>query len=396
MIAYAYKAMDDAGKIKRGHLIAPTVADLESRLKQRGLDLLRARPAAFSGRLTPAVPRRNLIEFCFHLEQLMQSGVPIVDALRDLRDSAEHVVFRDLLSELANDIETGSSLSGALARQPHAFDRVFVHVVAAGEHAGKLPEVLRQLSDVLKWQDELAAHTRRLTLYPAFLGVLVTAILVFLLVFLVPKVAGFLSQLGHTLPLSTRILLSLSQLLTQYWLTLTFLIPAGFLSIHQAVKKRPMQRDKLKLSLPLLGPVLRKLILARLASLLGMMYSAGIPILDALHLTIGAAGNRFIEQGLRDAEQQVRDGASAAAAFENTQLFPALVIRMLHVGESTGALDVALQNVAYFYSRDAKESVARMQVLLEPVLTVIVGSLLGWIMLAVLGPVYESISRIRL
>jgi type IV pilus assembly protein PilC len=154
--------------------------------------------------------------------------------------------------------------------------------------------------------------------------------------------------------------------------------------------------DGAQLRLPLIGTVLRKIILSRLASVLAMMYGAGISVLDSVQVIRDIAGNRVIGEGLRSAEQQIRDGQRLATAFENTGLFPPLVIRMLHVGENTGALDTALSNVAYFYSRDAKESVARMQVLLEPVLTVIIGALLGWIMLAILGPIYDAISSLRM
>jgi type IV pilus assembly protein PilC len=333
------------------------------------------------------------------MEHLIRAGVPLLDTLHDLRDSADNPRFRNVVAEVADSIESGASLSQALAQHPHVFDSVFQSLIAAGEHAGKLPEVLRDLTDAVKWQDELAAHTKRLMLYPAFLGTLVVGIFIFLLVYLVPQMAGFITNLGQALPLHTRILLAASDFLVHQWRVLTVGFPLTLIGTTLLIRTHPHFRhrwDGVQLRLPLIGDVLRKLILSRLASVLALMYGAGISILDSLHVVGNVVGNRIIGEGLQTAEQQIRDGQRLAAAFQNTGLFPPLVIRMLHVGESTGALDTALSNVAYFYSRDAKESVARMQVLLEPVLTVIIGALLGWIMLAILGPIYDAISGLRI
>ncbi|HEX5392501.1 MAG TPA: type II secretion system F family protein [Rhodocyclaceae bacterium] len=398
MATYAYKAMDETGKISKGQLVATTIADLEARLKRMDLDLIRARLVTPARHRLTRIPRRDLIDFCFHMEQLIRAGVPLLDALLDLRDSMETLHFRNVVAEVANSIESGASLSQALMRHPHVFDSVFLSLIAAGEHAGKLPEVLRDLTDALKWQDELTAQTKRLMLYPAFLGTLVATIFLFLLVYLVPKMAGFIANLGQALPLHTRILLATSDFLVRHWQALamgailTTIVTVLLIQAHPQWRE---QWDGAKLRLPLIGNVLRKIILSRIASVLALMYSAGISVLDALHVIGDVAGNRIIGQGLKNAEQQIRDGQRLAMAFQNTGLFPPLVIRMLHVGENTGALDTALSNVAYFYSRDAKESVARMQVLLEPILTVIIGALLGWIMLAVLGPIYDAISALR-
>jgi type IV pilus assembly protein PilC len=204
--------------------------------------------------------------------------------------------------------------------------------------------------------------------------------------------------MGQTLPPQTQLLFFISDLLVAYWWAF-LLLPILFVSgLITTLRSNPLARlrfDAVKLRLPVLGPILNKIILSRFANTFAMLYAAGIPILESIRTTQDIVGNRVVRKALRRVEQSIREGQNVANAFHDAGLFPPLVVRMLRVGENTGGLDKALLNVSYFYNRDVKESVEKAQTLIEPILTVFMGMLLGWIMLSVLGPIYDVIGKIK-
>ena len=245
--------------------------------------------------------------------------------------------------------------------------------------------------------DVVPSHTRKLAFYPAFLGLVVAALLFFMMIYLVPKMVGFMKAMGQQLPLHTEILIAVSGFFVRYWY-LGALVPIGIVAFMAAVRRSPRLRlayDRAKLRLPLLGAILHKIILSRFATTFAMMYGAGISILDAIGICEKVVGNAAVAASLRRAVAAISDGENVAGAFQKVGLFPPLVIRMLRVGENTGALDRALTNVGYFYSRDVRESVERVQSAIEPAMTVVIGLIMGWIMLSVLGPIYDVIARLK-
>jgi len=399
MPLFSYRAIDARGKRTLGRIDALNLVDLEMRLRRMELDLIDGAPVSQRGLFgARRVPRRELINFCFHLEQLARAGVPILEGLGDLRDTLEHARFREVVANLIESIEGGQTLSQAMAAQGRDFNKVFVSLIRAGESSGRLAEVLQRLTESLKWEDELAEQTKKVLLYPAFVGSIVVAATFFLMIYMVPQLKIFVKNMGQTLPLQTQALFFVSDLLVAWWYLFLLAPVAAFFALRFVILRNPLARlryDAFKLRLPLIGGILRKMILARFANTFALLYASGIPILEAIRTTQGVVGNRVIRQGLERAEQLIGEGRNVTAAFHAVGLFPPLVIRMLRVGESTGALDEALANVSYFYNRDVRESVEKLQQLVEPLLTVLLGSLLGWIMLSVLGPVYDVISRMK-
>jgi type IV pilus assembly protein PilC len=278
------------------------------------------------------------------------------------------------------------------------FNPVFYSLIKAGEDTGRMPEVLKSLSETLKWEDELAAQTKKLMMYPAFVGSIVILVTFFLMIYLVPQMVGFIKNMGQTIPFQTRLLIQVSSIFVTYWWLIISLPIVLVVAVKMLAETNPSVRyriDHAKLGLPLVGPILRKIILSRFASIFALMYSSGITIIDAIRSSENIAGNAVVKEGLQIAGQQIADGKNVTAAFQDVGLFPPLVIRMLRIGEATGALDTALLNVSYFYNREVRESIAKVQVLIEPALTIVLGALLGWVMLAVLGPIYDTISKIK-
>ncbi len=400
MEAFHYKAMNQQGRTVHGRADAVNVGDLEMRLARMGLDLVNYRQLRSRGGITGrGVKRVDLITFCFHLEQLARAGVPILEGLADLRDSVGNPRLREISSAMIESIEGGKNLSGAMAEFPRVFNDVFVSLIRAGEESGQLPRVLQHIVENLKWQDEQAAYAKRLFMYPSFVAVVVLAVVLFLMTYLVPELLRFIQGMGKELPLHTKVLIVVSDFFVDYWY-LVLLVPlAAAAGIAFGVKTNPRFRlwfDDLKLRLPVIGPLMKKLILTRFANYFAIMYASGITVLDCIRAGEEIVGNTAVAQGVRTAGRDIADGSGISAAFERSGLFPPLVIRMLRVGENTGALEEALENVNYFYTRDVREAVERLQTVVEPAMTVILGGILAWIMISVLGPIYDLITQIKI
>jgi len=400
MPLFSYKAVDAQGKNVMGRVEAVNLFDLEQRLARMGLDLVVGAQSSQRSRLIAGrrISRQDLINFCFHLEQLASAGVPVIEGLVDLRESVENPRFREVVSGLVESIEGGRNLSGALAEFPEVFSKVFVSLVRSGEQTGKLPEVLKSLNESLKWEDELAAQTKKLMMYPAFVGSIVLLVTFFLMIYLVPQMTGFIRNMGQDIPLQTRILIAVSGFFVSYWWAVLAAPFVAWGGLKYAMRRNPAVEyavDHYKLNMPLIGPILRKIILSRFASSFAMMYSSGITVLDAIRSCEEIVGNKPLENALRSAGQQIAEGKNLTAAFADLGLFPPLVIRMLRIGENTGGLDTALLNVSYFYNREVRESIGRVQAMIEPALTLLLGAILGWVMLSVLGPVYDAISKMK-
>ncbi len=399
MLTYQYSAVDKTGSPARGKLAAINEVDLELRLQRMGLDLITARQVSQPLQLgRSSITRQDLITFCFHMEQLSRAGIPILEGLADLRDSIEQPRFREILSAILEDMEGGKTLSQAMAGHPAAFDNLFVSLIKAGEQSGTMTQVFENLATTLKWQDELVAQTKRLLMYPAMVFVVVGGVIVFLMMYLVPQLVSFLKNMGQALPFQTRALIFVSEVFVHYWY-LVFGLPiaaavAATLIIHQSPRARYWW-DYFKLHVPFVGPILQKIILARFANFFALMYQSGITILDAMKTSEEIVDNRVIADGLARAGQQISAGDSVAESFENIGMFPPLVVRMLRVGEATGALDTALLNVTYFYNREVKESVEKLLKMLEPALTVGLGLVLAVIMFSVLTPIYDILGKMK-
>jgi type IV pilus assembly protein PilC len=391
--------MNDQGRMVLGRLEAFNLIDLEMRLKRMDLDFINGDPVKQGGMMNRGkITRQELINFCFHLEQLARAGVSLLESLTDLRDTVENPRFREVMAGMIESIEGGKTLSQAMAEHPQTFDDVVISLIRSGEETGALPQVLANLLESLKWQDELAAHTKKLIMYPAFLGTVVVAITLFMMIYLVPKMAGFIRSMGQDMPTQTKVLIATSSFFVNYWYIVlgTPILVAGIVTFLVKTNHKARYRfDQFKLKIPYIGEILNKIILSRFASVFAMMYSSGITILDSIKATEDVVGNLVIKEGLQRVGALIAEGQNVTVAFQNVGIFPPLVLRMLRVGENTGALDTALTNVSYFYNRDVRESIERVQAMIEPVMTVTIGLILGWIMMAVLGPIYDIITKMK-
>lgn len=396
-----YKAMDERGKVTAGRMVAANTADLEARLGRLGLDLINFKPAKIRSLNLPGggIKRRELIGFCFHLEQLVTAGVPVVDALTDLRDSVGDSRLREVIAGVIESIQGGQTLSEAMSGYPQVFDDVFVNLITAGEASGRVGEVLRNITENLKWQDEQAAQVKRLLTYPAFVFTVVIGVVMFLMIYLVPQLASFISTMGKELPTRTKALIAISEFFVSYWYLILTVPVVAFVVLHSLVRVSPRLQhvmDDLKLRVWVVGPIMKKIILARFANYFALMYASGITVLECIRISEGLMGNRAVADAAHRAGQYIADGASISAGFERTRLFPPLVLRMLRVGESTGGLDKSLLNVSYFYDRDVRDALARLQATMSPMMSVILGVLMFWIIVTILGPIFDLITTLNI
>ncbi|HEX5128868.1 MAG TPA: type II secretion system F family protein [Usitatibacter sp.] len=399
MALFAYRAVDADGRVSTGNLDATNAIDLELRLKRLGLDLLTFEGVKRSAAArTRNVTRTELITFCFHLSQLLKAGVNIIEALTDLRDTVDNPGFRQVIASLLEDIEGGLKLSDAMANHTYCFDGVFVALVRAGEQSGQLTEVLDELTENLKWQDEIAAQAKKAMIYPVIVLVVIVGVIFVLMTVLVPQLAATFKQLVPKLPRETELMIMVSDVFVRWWYLLLGIpaaVGAGLFAVAKTNERVQRTVDELTLRLPVVGELRQKIILARFSTFFAMLYKAGISVLECIHICEKIVGNRVMEEGLQRVGRSISEGQGISQAFAATKLFPPLVLRMLRVGESTGGLDSALLNVSYFYNRQVRDGIAKMQTLLGPATTVVLGLLIVAILYSIFLPIYDVIAKIK-
>jgi type IV pilus assembly protein PilC len=399
---YKFKTIDAAGKVRSDSMVASNPMELEKRLSSMGFDLLSYKEhskLSSSVLQKKTVSRRELINFTFHVEQLTKSGVPLLDSLKDIRNSIEYSNFTDVLQTVIDDIEGGKTFSLALAEHPQIFDKVYVTLVRVGEETGNLSDVLKDLAEAIRWQDELASHTRKIMIYPAIVTAVVICVVSFLMIYLMPQLLPFIKNIGTEIPVYTKVLISISGAFVDYWYIIFSLPVMIYVAVVISANKNIAVRyfiDGIKLKLWLIGPLVSKIKLARFANYFAMMYSSGITVLDALGISENMVDNLVLEDSINKARSSIAEGSQISESFESVGVFPSMIVRMLKVGEDTGAMDEALLNVSYFYNREVKESIDKLEPAMMPILTIILGGIMMWIMMAVLGPVYDAVSTIKI
>ncbi len=401
MTQFSYRAIAADGRVLRGTMSALNESDLQARLARLSLHLVEVKRAA-QARVTLArrdISARERLDFYVQVHALLAAGVPLVEALEDVRASAGNgSALQRAAAAAAQRIESGAALSDALAEQPGLCDAQLLGLVRAGESTGTLVTVLERIVQSLKWRDELAAKIRKAVSYPAFTAVVVAAAVTFLMIYLVPQLVQFLRVMGQSLPWQTRALIAMSDAFVHYWY-LIFGAPAALAAlVAGAIRREPALRlafDRVVLRLPVAGALVQKIELARFAGTLALTYKAGVPLLDGLRQAEEVLVNHALRDVCARARQLIAQGAGLAEAFSAIGLLPATLVRMLRVGERSGDLERALDHVTYFYGRDVDETIARLQSKIEPALTLVLGLLLAWVLSAVLGPVYDAVGRVR-
>ncbi len=397
MYNFSYTALNDKGRKIRGEIMAEHELDLEMRLKEVGLDLVRWREVKErKASVLSRVKIKDMIIFCLQMEQLDRAGVPIHDALADTRDATESAKFKDILTSVSEAVKTGTILSEAMAQHPTVFNDVFVGLVAAGEKTGNLSESFHNLANHLKWNNDLKRKVKKAMSYPIILLVVLTAVITLMMLYVVPKLVDFIIAQGFEIPLHTQLLIDFSEFFAEYWYVFIVGPPLSiflFITSYRLSDGFAYTIDKLTLRIPVIGSTVRKISLARFAHFFGVMFRSGIDILDALRAGANVAGNRAIKESIEMVERSVTEGNKLTDSLRMSSQFPNLVIRMFKVGEDSGNLNEALENINFFYDREVNDAVDSIVGLIQPALMIVMGSLIFWIIAAVFGPLYDSFSK---
>jgi type IV pilus assembly protein PilC len=401
MPKFSYKAINAKGRPVRGVVTAANEGELFNRLQESGMNLLDCKEmnekAGKLAALTAArVQTRDLIQMFVHLEQLQKAGVPLLDALSDIRDTAESTRLRDIMGDVYSEVSAGSSLSNGLAKHPMIFQPIFISLLNAGEETGNLTQAFGQVIRHLKWSDEMAAKIKKATRYPKILIVVVVGVVGLMMGYVVPEVVGFLKNIDQALPPITKALISTSEFVTAYALHIIGVIVFiyMFIRIGRVMSEGFRYRtDYVALHTPVMGAIIRKISLSMFCQTFAVLFTSGLEILKCLDAAKKTSTNMVILEALDNVRTQVQEGSPISMALNNSGEFPSLVVRMVKIGEESGNLSGVLEQVAEFYDKDVNEAVDAMIAMIEPALTVILGGIMLWIAAAVFGPVYDSFSK---
>lgn len=394
MPTYAYVVKDQTAQIQRGSLASASRHALMEQLWKQdfvilGIEELHVNTAAALKITGPSVKTQQLVIFSRQLATLVASGVPILGALDVLIDQIEDRAFQRVLKRIRCDVEAGASLSESLTKHPRVFSEFFLNLIKAGESSGRLDEILDRLAQYLEKMEALRRKVQASLYYPAVVSVLAFSISAFLLIVVVPKFKEIFATLGGSLPLPTRILLGASDVLRRYLVLEAlagFLLAAGFRFFIGTPRGR-VWFDHTKLNMPIVGKLIRKVVIARFARTLATLVRSGVPILTAMEIVAKTAGNRVIEQAVMDARASVREGENIADPLTQSKAFPPLVTRMIAVGEKTGQLEQMLSKVADFYESEVDTAVSGLTSLIEPLIIAFLGLVIGAIVLALFMPI---------
>jgi type IV pilus assembly protein PilC len=396
---YSYTALNEMARTVRGNVAADNELDLEARLKEIGLDLIDARERKQrKGATGVKVKSKDLIILCMHLEQLDRAGVPLHDALADVRDSAESPKLKDILTGVYESVKNGMVLSQALAAYPRVFNEVFVGLIAAGEKTGDLATSFVHLGEHLKWSDEIRRKIKKATRYPIVLLLVLSGVITALMMFTVPKMIEFIVSQGFEIPVHTRALIAVSAAFQSHWylmLGMPVVTIAGLMLLYRLNESFAYRIDALTLKMPIIGPVVRKVDMARFTHFFAVMFNSGIDVIDSLHSAKAVVSNRILRESIDLVIRNVTDGNSMTASLRLSNQFPNLVVRMFKVGEDSGNMKEALENINFFYNREVNDAVETMVGAIQPMLTVVMGLLIFWIIAAVFGPLYQSFSKMK-
>lgn len=406
MPVFAYRGLTSTGRTVQGVVDADSAKSARVRLRRDGIfptEVAEERAAApggatgFSLRRGPRMSPADLALVSRQLSTLLGAGVPVVEALAAVGEQSDRPVVTQVLSHVRDQVTQGTPLADALAGYPAIFPELYVGMVRAGEAAGALDLVLERLATYTEAQTRLNAKLRNALAYPILMTVVSTGIVGFLLGFVVPRVTRIFADQKQTLPFLTRLLLGISDAIASAWWLIALVI-AGGVAWLLAARKRPAWRlwaDRKLLTMPLLGPILTRIAVARFARTLATLLGNGIPLLSALEVASGVAGNRALSQAIDEARSAIREGQSIAAPLRQSGLIPPLVTHMIAVGERSGELEAMLGKVADGYEQEVESTLGTLTAILEPVTIVVMGGIVLFIVLAILLPIFEINALVR-
>jgi type IV pilus assembly protein PilC len=401
MPIYKWEGKTSKGAVKKGEMEAPSEAAIRIHLRQQSIIptkiAVKGREIKISLPIAKKVPQRAIAIFTRQLATMIDAGLPLVQSLDILSSQQENKLFKNILREIREDVEGGSTFAGALKKHPSTFDDLYTNLVVAGEEGGILDNILTRLSNYIEKAEALKKKVKSAMIYPAIIVTVAILVVIILMLFVIPVFETMFKSAGQSLPLPTLIVLTISKIIKKY---IVVIIPAAILFVFLFRKFYKTETgtiliDRLILKVPVFGMLLKKVAVARFARTLGTLVSSGVPILDGLLIVSKTAGNRTVETAILNARASIREGETIAEPLGRSGIFPAMVIQMISVGESTGALDSMLTKIADFYDDEVDVAVSNLTALLEPFLMVFLGVVIGGVVIAMYLPIFQMASAVH-
>jgi type IV pilus assembly protein PilC len=404
MATFAFSGRTRSGENVSGERMGDTMDAVVSALRREQIQVTKIQPAQAKAGAAAAVkklkargvPSKNLAVFTRQFSVMIDAGLPLVQCLDILGNQEEHKYFAQVILQTRTDVEGGMSLAEAMKRHPRVFDALFCNMIAAGEAGGILDTILKRLAVYIEKAVKLKSQVQSAMIYPVAVVVIACVVIGVILWKVIPTFAALFAGLGAELPLPTRVVIMLSNNLVRF---MPFIIVGlvagswGFKAYYGTEKGRRVI-DAISLKLPVLGPILRKIAVARFCRTLSTLMASGVPILDGLDITAKTSGNAIIEDAIQTTRKSIERGETIAAPLKETKVFPGMVCQMISVGEATGALDTMLSKIADFYEEEVDVAVEGLLTLMEPIMIAFLGGAVGGIVIAMYMPIFDLISKL--
>lgn len=387
---YIWEGKDKTGKVVRGEIRATGDAMVQAMLRRQGIQVIKIRKQkmARGGRIS----EKDIALFTRQLATMMKSGVPLLQAFDIAMKGSGNAALVRLLNDIRTDVETGSNLSQAFAKHPAHFDRLFCNLVAAGEQAGILDGLLDRIATYKEKILAIKSKIKSALFYPAAVVVVAGLVISVMMLFVIPEFKSVFSSFGAELPVPTLMVIAISDAFVAYWYLIFGALIAALVAIAWSYKRSTAMQiavDRLVLRIPVIGAIIRKATVARWTRTLSTMFAAGVPLVEALDSVGGASGNHVYVVATHQIQSEVSTGTSLTVAMQNAEVFPTMVVQMVSIGEESGQLDAMLGKVADFFEQEVDDAVAGLSQLLEPLIMVFLGTIIGGLVVAMYLPIFK-------
>jgi type IV pilus assembly protein PilC len=387
--SYVWEGKDKAGKLVKGEMRAPGEATVATQLRRQGINVVKIKRQRATGK---SITEKDITLFTRQLAVMMKSGVPLLQAFDIVGKGHNNPSVARLVLDIKTEVETGSSLQQAFKKYPLYFNDLYCNLIGAGEAAGILDALLERLATYMEKTQALKSKIKSALFYPISIIVVAFIITAVIMIFVIPAFKELFEGFGANLPAPTLFLMSISDFFVEYWYLIFGGIGGGFYAFFYAWKRsKKMQSvmDKLLLKIPIFGELIRKATIARWTRTLSTMFAAGVPLVESLDSVAGAAGNVVYYEATKTIQREVSTGSSLTSSMQNTELFPSMVLQMVAIGEEAGSLDAMLSKVADFFEAEVDDAVAAISSLMEPVIMVVLGTLIGGMVVAMYLPIFK-------
>jgi type IV pilus assembly protein PilC len=399
MPAFTYTARALNGDLRTATIEAPSRDEVVAQLRRQRLNVVKIDEAAQANKKKSGgkISMRDIVIFTRQFSTMINAGLPLVQALDILAKQSENKALKDVTRAVVFDVESGHTVADALRKHPKAFTDLYVNMVAAGEAGGILDTILMRLATFLEKNDALVRKVKGAMIYPGVIMSVAAIAIVVLLLFVIPVFEKMFESVGMPLPLPTRVVISMSRFLQSYWWAVIggFMFAGWSLKKYYATPDGKLAIDKMLLKMPVLGDVLRKSAVSRFTRTLGTLIGSGVSILDGLEITAKTAGNRVIQDAIMESRASIAGGETISAPLQKSQVFPPMVISMIAVGEQTGGLDEMLSKIADFYDEEVDAAVSGLLSLMEPVMIVFLGVVVGGMVVAMYLPIFDMMNAVQ-